>query len=116
MHGLACCAQVIKEDRGVESAGIDEDGFHEFSGSRFSEGPGNSLAGPTVGSGKLMCWAQTARENGEEPPSDDGGHGELEFGGLDHQIADRSALPKLSSLGPIQTLDKRRRPFSLLDS
>ena len=44
---MACCAQVVEEDRGVESAGIDEDGFHEFSGCRFSC-PGNSLAGTGV--------------------------------------------------------------------
>ena len=64
VDGVAGCAQVVEEDGRVESAGIDQDVFHEFSGCRCGCGPGNSLAGPAVGGRKLMFLAQTASENG----------------------------------------------------
>lgn len=36
MHGVTRCSQVIEEDCRVESAGIDQDAFHEFSGCRVA--------------------------------------------------------------------------------
>lgn len=36
MYGLACGTQVVEEDGGVESARINQDAFHEFSGCRMA--------------------------------------------------------------------------------
>jgi hypothetical protein len=45
---MACLTQVIEEDGGIEASGINDDGFHEFSGVPEWRSPGNSASRTTV--------------------------------------------------------------------